>query len=79
MACLLGVVCTPGGIKIVFDPRTGTLTLILKGGSVVENDEARPGIILDWDASGALVSVEFLAASKLVAEPQGIEFEMAKG
>lgn len=78
MACLLGVVCTPGGIKIVFDPRTGTLTLILKGGPMVENDEAKLRIIQDYDAGGDLVSVEVLNASKRVTEPQGIEFQMAE-
>jgi len=46
---------------------------------VVEGDEAKPGVILDYDADGDLVLVEILGASKRVTETQGIEFQMAKG
>jgi len=65
-------------MKVIYDPHTDTLTLILKDSPVVESDEAKPGIILDYDAEGNLVSVEVLDASKRVTEPHGIEFQMAK-
>jgi len=58
---------------------TDMLTLILKEGPVVESHEVKPGIILDYDAEGDLVSIEVLAASKRVTELQGIEFQKAKG
>jgi uncharacterized protein YuzE len=48
-------------------------------GPVAESDEAKPGMILDYDAEGDLVSVEILAASERITEPQGIEFQMVKG
>ena len=66
-------------MKVIYDPHTDTLTLILKDSPVVESDEAKLGIILDYDAEGNLVSVEVLDASKRVTEPHGIEFQMAKG
>jgi uncharacterized protein YuzE len=66
-------------MKVIYDPHTDTLTLILKDSPVEESDEAKSGIILDYDAEGDLVSVEILDASKRVTEPQGIEFQMAKG
>jgi len=53
--------------------------LILKDSFVVGSGEAQPGIILDYDTEDGLVSVEILDASKRVTEPQGIEFQMAKG
>ena len=66
-------------MKVIYDPHTDTLTLVLKDSPVAESDEAKPGIILDYDAEGNLVSVEVLDASKRVTEPHGIEFQMAKG
>ena len=65
-------------MKVIYDPHTDTLTLILKDSPVAESDEAKPGIILYYDAEGNLVSVEVLDASKRVTEPHGIEFQMAK-
>lgn len=71
--------CVPNEMKIIYDPRADTLTLILKESSVAESDEVKPRIILDYDAEGDLVSVEVLDTSKRVTEPQGIEFRLAKG
>jgi len=51
----------------------------MKGGPVAGSGEAKPGMVLDYDAEGDLVSVEILAASERITEPQGIEFQMAKG
>ena len=65
-------------MKVIYDPHTDTLTLILKDSPVAESDEAKPGIVLDYDAEGNLVSVEVLDASQRVTEPHGIEFQMAK-
>ena len=48
-------------MKASYDPRTDTLSLILKdGATVAESDEDKPGIILDYDESGDLVSMEIL-------------------
>ncbi len=65
-------------MKVIYDPHTDTLTLILKDSPVAESEEAKPGIILDYDAEGNLVSVEVLDASQRVTEPNGIEFQMVK-
>ena len=43
--------------------------------AVVESDEDNPGVILDYDEDGNLVSLEILDASKRVTEARRIEFE----
>ena len=52
-------------MKASYDPHTDTLTVVLKTGTTVaESDEPRPGIILDFDTVGDLVSIEVLDASR---------------
>jgi uncharacterized protein YuzE len=63
-------------VKATYDIGTDTLTIILKADAVVaESDEDKPGIILDYDQDGNLVSLEILDASKRVTEARRIEFE----
>ena len=63
-------------MKVTFDPKTDTLTVILREGvRVEESDEDKPGIILDYDAAGNLVSLEILDASSRVTETRRIEFQ----
>jgi len=66
-------------MKVSYDPKTDTLSLILKEGSkVAESDEDKPGVILDYDDRGDLVSMEILDASRRVTEAQNVEFQIAK-
>jgi YD repeat-containing protein len=63
-------------MKVTYDQRTDTLSVIFKEGTpVAESDEDKPGVILDYDAQGNLVSLEVLDASKRVTETRKIEFE----
>ncbi|MBV8781969.1 MAG: DUF2283 domain-containing protein [Phycisphaerae bacterium] len=61
----------------VYDPRTDTVTLTLKGGIAAESDEDKPGVILDYDAEGNLLRVEILDASKRVSEARTMQFQVA--
>jgi uncharacterized protein YuzE len=66
-------------MKVVYDQRTDTLSVVLREGSpVAESDEEKPGIILDYDAQGTLVSLEILDASRRVTEARSVEFQMAQ-
>jgi uncharacterized protein YuzE len=64
-------------MKAVYDPKTDTLTVEFKPGPVTESDEDKPGIILDYDADGNLVSLEVLDASKRIDEARSMQFQVA--
>ena len=65
-------------MKVSYDPKTDTLSFILKeNAAVVESDEEKPGVILDYDERGDLVSMEILDASRRVTETQKMEFQIA--
>jgi len=64
-------------MKVAYDPKTNTLSVILKEGvAVMESDEDKPGVILDYDANGDLISLEILDASTRVSDAWKIEYEM---
>lgn len=64
-------------MKITYDRETDTLTIIFAETPVAESDEDKPGVILDYDASGNLVSLEILDASQRVTSPARIEYQVA--
>ena len=59
-------------MKVTYDRRTDTLTMILRDAKVAESDEDKPGVILDYDAAGNLVSIEVLDASTRVEDPSTV-------
>ncbi|TMA81149.1 MAG: DUF2283 domain-containing protein [Deltaproteobacteria bacterium] len=61
-------------MKVEYDGETDTLTVILRQGVVAESDEDKPGIILDYDDAGNLLSIEVLDASRRVEEPRHVTF-----
>ncbi len=64
-------------MKVDYDARTDTLTVILREGDVAESDEERPGVILDYDADGNLLALEVLDASTRVDEPGRVTFSQS--
>ncbi len=64
-------------MKVIFDPNTDTLTVIFSDALVVESDEDKPGVILDYDTGGNLVSIEILDASIRVEVPSRIEYQVS--
>lgn len=63
-------------MKVIYDRETDTLTIIFTDAPVAESDEDKPGVILDYDAYGNLISLEILDASRRVALPSGIEYRV---
>jgi len=64
-------------MKVTYDRETDTLTVVFSDASVAESDEDKPGVILDYDAAGNLVSLEILDASHRVMLPTRIEYQVA--
>ena len=63
-------------MKVTYDSRTDTLTVILKEDArVAESDEDKPGVILDYDEQGHLLSLEILDASRRVTDTRRIEYQ----
>jgi len=63
-------------MKVIYDGETDTLTIIFAETPVAESDEDKPGVILDYDGAGNLVSLEILDASRRVGLPTQIEYRM---
>jgi len=64
-------------MKVIYDKETDTLSIIFRSGKVADSDEPRPGLILDYDKTGRLVSIELLDASEQVHGPESVEFALA--
>ena len=65
-------------MKVSYDTKTDTLSMILKeGATIFESAEDKPGVILDYDERGDLVSVEILDASRRVTEARKVDFQIA--
>jgi uncharacterized protein YuzE len=63
-------------MKVIYDRETDTLTVIFGDMPVAESDEDKPGVILDYDTSGNLVSLEILDASRRIKSPSQIEYQV---
>lgn len=61
-----------GSNEVNYDEATDTLTIILRDAPVAESDEDKPGVILDYEQSGNLISIGVLDASQRVEEPRSV-------
>ena len=64
-------------MKVIYDSKTDTLPVIFTDTPVAESDEDKPGVILDYDDKGNLVSLEILDASRRVSVPSKIEYQVS--
>ena len=65
-------------MKVVYDPEVDVLSIVLSDGRVEQSDEDKPGIILDYDTDGNVVSLEILDASKKMEDPMSVEYAVAR-
>ena len=61
-------------MKVVYDPEVDVLSVLLSDECVAESDEEKPGLVLDYDARGNMVSFEILDASKRMSNPMSVEY-----
>lgn len=64
-------------MKVEYDPAVDVLSILLSDAPVQESDESKPGVILDYDASGNVVGIEILDASKRMGDPMSVEYAIA--
>jgi uncharacterized protein YuzE len=65
-------------MKIIYDQETDTMTVIFKDALVDESDEAKTGIIIDYDKQGDIVSIEILDAKQRIGQPTQVTFELSE-
>jgi uncharacterized protein YuzE len=64
-------------MKVIYDQNADTLTIIFSETPIAESDEDKPGVILDYDDKGKLVSLEILDASRQVSVPSKIDYQVS--
>ena len=63
-------------MKVIYDPDTDILTMILREMPVEESDEVSEGLIIDYGKDNKIVSIEMLDASDNVTEPQSFLYKI---
>ena len=63
-------------MKIEYDPKADAMYIRLAAGEVVDSDEVRPGVVLDFDAHGRVLGIEMLDVSSRTDNPRELAFEM---
>ena len=64
-------------MKVRYDKETDVLYISFNDKIVLESDEEKPGIIIDYAEDKSIVGIEVLEASKKMPEPNAIEYMMA--
>ena len=65
-------------MKVIYDPDTDILTLILREMSIEESDEISEGVIIDYGNDNKIVSIEMLDASENISGPQSFIYEIKR-
>jgi uncharacterized protein YuzE len=60
-------------MNIEYDPDVDALYVRLTARKVIESEQVQPGIVLDFDETGAVVGVEVLNASRRSKADEPIE------
>lgn len=63
-------------MKVSYDPDVDVLRILFTQHPIEESDEAKPGVIIDYDREGNLVGLEVLDASKRVDNPRTVEVDL---
>lgn len=64
-------------MNIKYDKEADAFYLKLSDAEVVESDQEKPGIIIDYDGSGNVVGIEVLDASEKTGNPASLIYEVA--
>jgi len=62
---------------IRYDKESDVIYIQFSENKVLESEEDKPGVILDYGEDGEIVGIEVLNASKKTNQPNGIVYEVA--
>jgi uncharacterized protein YuzE len=63
-------------VKIRYDRDVDAITIVFQSDrEVQESDEPNPGVVMDYDAHGGLVSIEVLDASSRFEDLDSVQYE----
>ena len=63
-------------MNIKFDKDMDIVYLRFSDADIVESDEEKPGIIIDYDKNGNVVGIELLEASEKMSKPGSLVYEI---
>lgn len=61
-------------MKVTYDPEVDVLRILFSNAPIEESDEAKPGVIIDYDQDGNLVGLEILDASQRMDNPRAVDY-----
>ena len=64
-------------MKMSYDSKADALYIKLRNSKIDESDEISDGIVVDYDAAGKPVGIEFLHAAKFFGNKKEFQVEMA--
>lgn len=56
-------------MRVEYDPQADAMYIRLRQGDVADSDEIRDGVVVDYDASGEVLGIELLSASRRTDNP----------
>ena len=62
-------------MKVKYDKEVDVLYIKFSDKPILESDEDKPGVVLDYASDGSVVSIEILDASKKFPNPDKVEYE----
>ena len=63
-------------MKIEYDQQADAMYIRLRAGKVIESEEVRPGVVLDFDAQGQVLGIEMLDVSQRTGNPRELAMEL---
>ncbi len=63
-------------MNIKYDKEVDVIYLKFSDADIVESDEDKPGMIIDYDKEGNIVGIEYLDASKKMEKPGSLIYEV---
>ncbi len=64
-------------MKIKYDREVDIVFIQFSENKIVESNEDKPGIIIDYDKNENIVSIEVMNASKKMEHPNSVNYEFA--